>query len=579
MANLTPTPGWDNVFQLETDTPVLGGAGGVANSQAQALLNRTSFIEGPTGSSKVGHTPAGTGAVATTVQAKLRRFVSVTDFGAVGDGSTDDTSNIQAAIDFCYENQLSLEFPAGDFVATGLVIPPAGFTSPDPRGFAFRMYGQGQGQIFAVADPQGTRLISTTNAPILTVTKFPTPGFGTTGNIYIDHIRFEGTSSTPVVQIDAFYGQSEFRQNGIFQRGTGDGLKVDYIATAKIEENYIINDDWNNFGPVVRTGCGIRFEQNFDGGLATFKKNTCRGFADGFIVGDGTNDPSAVRMEQNECSVVENGVTINANVSGCVLDNNYFEGVEGTCVLDNGNFTKVVNNFFYDGFAIGIDGSVTSTYGSLYQGNYIETSGGQPCTLIKVGSAGSFGGPNKTVTANHLLFSTSGGVVPGVIGIEKIGNNPRLNIFGNAFDPRGPWVGGAGTVKILNSTTGEGTYGLDFVSSGDYEFPHLAHGAISLGRNVNALTQANVSGSTLILPNDGSLFDVNASIATSVNVVDAGNHIDKIVILTLANTNMTLNKTGQLLLASNFSGPGTITLLTYYSGATKFAIEIARTTI
>ena len=55
--------------------------------------------------------PAGTGAVPTTVQAKLRETVSVKDFGAVGNGVTDDADAILAAI--TASNRVY--FPAGTY--------------------------------------------------------------------------------------------------------------------------------------------------------------------------------------------------------------------------------------------------------------------------------------------------------------------------------------------------------------------------------------------------------------------------------------------------------------------------------
>ncbi len=62
---------------------------------------------------------AGTGAVTRSTQSKLREVVSVKDFGAVGDGVTDDTTAIQTAFNHCTNAAPArLYFPTGRYIVT-----------------------------------------------------------------------------------------------------------------------------------------------------------------------------------------------------------------------------------------------------------------------------------------------------------------------------------------------------------------------------------------------------------------------------------------------------------------------------
>ena len=94
----------------------------IVSASVQALAD----LSESGGSALVGFLQSGTGAVATTVQAKLREMVSVKDFGAVGDDS-DETTKLANALAAATGNTLWFE-PGKIYRATASLVVPANTT-------------------------------------------------------------------------------------------------------------------------------------------------------------------------------------------------------------------------------------------------------------------------------------------------------------------------------------------------------------------------------------------------------------------------------------------------------------------
>ena len=108
---------WITIGQLDTANLGLipAGSASIVNADVNASAGITA--------GKLRFTQVGTGATARTVDSKLKDVVSVKDFGAVGDGVTNDTAAIQAAIAYAGAyTPATLVFPGGAYAVTQLTF-------------------------------------------------------------------------------------------------------------------------------------------------------------------------------------------------------------------------------------------------------------------------------------------------------------------------------------------------------------------------------------------------------------------------------------------------------------------------
>lgn len=558
---------------------VMNKNGSVVYSAPAATERYNDVVVSGVNAEDVIYDPPFIGGVQTNVEAKLAQTVSVKDFGAVGDGVTDDTAAIANAIAYAWTIGTSVYVPAGKYIAK-ITIPPAGVG--EYRGDVFELYGDGAASGF-LDDPYvtGTRIISPDTDPTFTYDNTLGPGVAASNTYYIRNIRFQGNTSNPVMLLDRFSGDySVIEECEVRQNGTGDGIKIDHGYAGTLRNCYVMNKDLIAPPGTVRTGTGVSVSASstLSGGLLRFEHVTTRGFDTGFIIGGAGAPPApsilSTVLEQCECSTVTNGILVGTGVRKTVINDCYFEGVEDTCIYDRGTSTTVSNSFFIGTastcFDIGIR-STDTTYGNVYFANEIQLS--QAGAIgIDLYTDGDANGRSKVVRDNFIYNNSASAA--NITGVKLTGSNPTATVQGNIFRPRRAWTG-ASTLKINDLTTGINT-GIVPLTDALNEFPLYSNIGISLG-NGGTLTESSVAAGVLSL-GAASFVDFSPTVATNVNQLSIAGVSGRIVLIT-CNANATLVDGPFMVLAggANFTGSGQILLNVRILGGVVYAYEISRT--
>jgi hypothetical protein len=165
----------------------------------ESASNLSATLAAPTGSSLVGYLPAGTGAVATTVQTKLRESVSVKDFGIVSDGVTDQTAALVAyfSANSTYRGTVLIPYGTKFTKSTVYAAVPVGFILIDessintgqPPGYknkSIRIYTND-----TVSD-DATFEIAASHHPTMRLNNLGTAGTSSATNYYHSIVRSAG---------------------------------------------------------------------------------------------------------------------------------------------------------------------------------------------------------------------------------------------------------------------------------------------------------------------------------------------------------------------------------------------------
>jgi hypothetical protein len=400
----------------------------------------------------VTYTPAGGTAVASNVQSKLRELISVKDFGAVGDGVTNDTTAIQNAISYLVSvGGGILYFPTGQYRCN---------TNLSVTGSNIRLLGAGRGASrINFYSTSGTCLdfsgaiglcgledialytINATSGKLVAannITRFLVQGVllnGAPAGSNLANTLLDIVGANAVIVNSIFYGATtlgigltngsnyflhnvDVDMNGI----TGAALSITTSTVSTIVSSSIFRK--GNFSVITGTSTCTFIGTHFDQPLAAMQVNSCSGVY--FTAGSKFSNSGGAGLSVSTSSQV--------TIDNCQVFKNALDGI----IFNNGCSEFSVKNCL-------IDGNNTGNTASRAGLNIFATCNNFSITGNRIGNiTGSYNGHQKhgifiqPGTSDHYIISDNNVLNNETTGITDSGTGINAKIRGNdGYNPVG----------------------------------------------------------------------------------------------------------------------------------------------
>lgn len=320
---------------LETDADTVTFVNGLHVGALVKFTTSQLNSSAATDASQVSYVPPFVGSVATNVEDKLAQTVSVKDFGAVGNGVTDDTSAIQDALD----TGSDLLFPEGNYLISATLETVSAGTFP--AGYGQKLTSQGA-TLTAASGFTGDSMVKmqSPDGAVIGWFNFQAGSYVdycveiTSANVKVDQIRTYGFNVAGVwtggnygTVITSIYGQGESSATSLVQAATTTGLIVNNPQTFRTQ-HYLVHV----------TSCN------------------------GFVVNGGTPDKTDYGVYASLSQGVINGLNFEGTKYPLYADRSYIS-LEGCRFISNGGIALSPSNST-DGINLDIGTSATRKAGT-----------------------------------------------------------------------------------------------------------------------------------------------------------------------------------------------------------------------